>query len=183
VRLRPDLAETHNNYGNTLAAKGRFDEALEQFREAARLQPDIPVFQNNLAMTCMQSGRVEEARDVFRVMVGKWPKDPTLHNNFAFALHRTGDATGAIASLQRALSLRPDYEDAKKNLASIREELAKKQSPVDAAGVNAKRDAGAAAAGAEGSRPPSPTMAPPSPTLGPPTLPGAGLSPVVPLPR
>lgn len=183
VRLRPDLAETHNNYGNTLAAKGRIDEALEQFREAARLQPDIPVFRNNLAMTCMQSGRIDEARDVFRGMLEKWPRDPTLHNNYAFALHRGGDAAGAIASLQRALSLRPDYEDAKKNLASIREELAKKQSPVDAAGVNAKRDAEAAASGVEGSRPPSPTMAPPSPTLGPPTLPGAGLSPVVPLPR
>ncbi len=187
VRLRPDLAETHNNYGNTLAAKGRIDEALEQFSKAAELQPQLPVFQNNLAMTCMQSGRIEQAKEVFRKMLEQWPKDHTLHNNYAFALHRSGDRIGAIKSLQQALALAPNYEDAKKNLAVIREELAKQQSPVNpapAAGTEAERpltEPVSAEAPAVG----SPTMASPSlpsPTMAP-VIPGAGARPGLPLPR
>lgn len=178
VRLRPDLAETHNNYGNTLAAKGRIDEALEQFAKAAELQPQLAVFQNNLAMTCMQSGRIEQAKEVFRKMLEQWPKDHTLHNNYAFALHRSGDSLGAIKSLQQALALAPNYEDAKKNLAVIREELAKQQSPVNPAPGSTP---GAAAPAVS-----SPTMAAPglpSPTMAPPVIPGAASSPVLPLPR
>ncbi|MBM3954292.1 MAG: tetratricopeptide repeat protein [Planctomycetes bacterium] len=173
-RLRPDLAETHNNYGNALASKGRIDEALAEFRKAADIQPQIIVFQNNLAMTCMQSGRVDEAKQVFAKMLQQWPDDPTLYNNYAFALHRSGDAKGAIASLQRALSIKPDYEEAKKNLATIREELAKTQSAVGLPIPAARPEAGAPPAErpAKGG-PVSPTMAPPSPTLGPPPLPGA----------
>jgi tetratricopeptide (TPR) repeat protein len=173
TRLRPDLAETHNNYGNALASKGRIDEALAEFRKAAQMQPQIIVFQNNLAMTCMQSGQVEEAKQVFAKMLAQWPQDPALHNNYAFALHRTGDARGAIASLQRALSIKPDYEEAQKNLATIREELAKTQSAVGLPLPAARPEAGAPAAErpAQGG-PVSPTMAPPSPTLGPPPLPG-----------
>jgi len=187
VRLRPDLAETHNNYGNTLAAKGRIDEALEQFSKAAELQPQLPVFQNNLAMTCMQSGRIEQAKEVFRKMLEQWPKDHTLHNNYAFALHRSGDRIGAIKSLQQALALAPNYEDAKKNLAVIREELAKQQSPVNpapAAGTEAERPL-TAPVSAEAPAVGSPTMAPPSlpsPTMAP-VIPGAGARPGLPLPR
>lgn len=134
------------------------------------------MFQNNLAMTCMQSGRVDEAKQVFAKMLEQWPDNPTLYNNYAFALHRTGDAQGAIASLQRAVALKPDYEEAKKNLATIRDELAKTQSPVGLPlpaekPAPADRPAGASAAGSL----PSPTMA--SPTLGPPTLPGATSQP------
>jgi hypothetical protein len=120
-------------------------------------------------------------------MLEQWPKDHTLHNNYAFALHRSGDRIGAIKSLQQALALAPNYEDAKKNLAVIREELAKQQSPVNpapAAGTEAERpltepvSAGAPAVG-------SPTMASPSlpsPTMAP-VIPGAGARPGLPLPR
>jgi len=176
VRLRPDLAETHNNYGNTLASKGRIDEAIAQFREAARLQPQLAVFQNNLAMTCMQAGRIEDAKEVFRTMLEQWPKDHTLHNNYAFALHRAGDSLGAITSLQRALALAPNYEDAKKNLAVIREELSKQKSAVNPAPSTRLAEA----PGSDNPGVSSPTMAPPglrSPTMAAPALPGAVPSP------
>ncbi len=40
LRIAPHLAEVHNDLARCLAAAGRYDEALAEFRDARRLQPD-----------------------------------------------------------------------------------------------------------------------------------------------
>lgn len=49
IRLKPDYAEAHNNYGSALGRKGRLDEAIREFQEAIRLKPDYVQARNNLA--------------------------------------------------------------------------------------------------------------------------------------
>lgn len=48
LALRPDLAEVHNNLGATLARTGRWRDAVECYRTAARLGLREPVLQMNL---------------------------------------------------------------------------------------------------------------------------------------
>ena len=42
IELDPKFADGHLNFGNTLYAKGKFEEAISAYYEAARLQPHFP---------------------------------------------------------------------------------------------------------------------------------------------
>jgi protein O-mannosyl-transferase len=48
VRKSPNKARAHNNLGHAHALEGEWDEAIEEFRAAARLDPDNALAQKNL---------------------------------------------------------------------------------------------------------------------------------------
>ena len=48
MRLKPDYVRARVNLGSSLAALGRYDEAIAQFTEALRLQPDLDEARRNL---------------------------------------------------------------------------------------------------------------------------------------
>ena len=48
ARISPGSAIVHTNLGAALAERGRYDEALEHFREAYRLDPNDPKARMNL---------------------------------------------------------------------------------------------------------------------------------------
>jgi Flp pilus assembly protein TadD len=45
---------------------------------------------------------------------------PAAHNSLGAALDHLGDKAGAIAELETALKLKPDFADARRNLESVR---------------------------------------------------------------
>jgi tetratricopeptide (TPR) repeat protein len=48
VRLSPNKARPHNNLGYAYALQGDWDQAIDEFRFAARLDPDYALAQTNL---------------------------------------------------------------------------------------------------------------------------------------
>ena len=48
-----------NNLGNALAAKGRFEEAIETFRKALQINPNYPETLNNLAWALAAGPKAE----------------------------------------------------------------------------------------------------------------------------
>jgi tetratricopeptide (TPR) repeat protein len=48
VRLKPDDAFAHLNFGSVLGNLGRLDEAIAQFTEALRIKPDLPEARQDL---------------------------------------------------------------------------------------------------------------------------------------
>jgi protein O-mannosyl-transferase len=134
--LRPDLGETHNNLGTALSAKGRMDEAIEQFREACRVTPHVPAIHVNLANALAAAGRFPEAEAKYKEIIKNiedmhaeavkrsgnpnLPIDPgiaALINNYGVTLFRQNRREEAIVAFRRALEINPNLKDARESLA------------------------------------------------------------------
>ena len=58
LRIRPDLAEAHNNLGVVLSQiPGRQADAVAHFREAVRLRPDYDDARYNLEVALKETGQ------------------------------------------------------------------------------------------------------------------------------
>lgn len=95
LQLAPQLAETHLVLGQAMAERGDDEAAILYYRQAQRLAE--------------QSGR------------SRWYVE--IYNSMGLALAATGHTDEAIASLRRAIELRPDYARAHYNLAVELEKL------------------------------------------------------------
>jgi len=64
LRLDPDHATTHSNFGLALAAQGKFTEAVEHCRRAVVLQPDSAAIRANLARVLAAERQSESSHAV-----------------------------------------------------------------------------------------------------------------------
>ena len=64
LRLQPDYADAHYNWGNALAQQGKLAEASEHFRQALRIKPDHAAAQSNLvnALRGLVTGKEDAAQ-------------------------------------------------------------------------------------------------------------------------
>jgi cytochrome c-type biogenesis protein CcmH/NrfG len=173
--LRPDLGETHNNLGTALSAKGRMDEAIEQFKEACRVTPHVPAIHVNLANSLAAGGRFAEAEMKYLELIKSMEKqhaeameklgnpnlpiDPSiaaLINNYGVTLFKQEKTEQAIEAFRRALSINPNLKDARDSLA-----VATGEKPMP------EKPAGPASTPAASIAPQLPMRLPQSPTLGP----------------
>ncbi len=102
AKLWLDLAE---------ACRLRLDREGEiaALKQAMDVRPDWLVPLRRLADACEREGELEQARELFERAVARDPSDPASHGLLAEALWKLGDQKAAIASIEKALSLRPDY--------------------------------------------------------------------------
>ena len=104
-------------------AKGRVDEALDQYRTAIGLMPKMPRLYFNHASALVSLGRLEEAEKVLRTLVERFPAAAQGWNNLGFVQFQRGDPATAIVSLRRGEKLDPKAADIKTNLrAALRAE-------------------------------------------------------------
>ncbi|MFO0006346.1 MAG: tetratricopeptide repeat protein, partial [bacterium] len=64
-------------------------------------------------------GRNQEAIDLFRQSLALNPRQPHVHNNLGGALAAAGVASEAEPHYRRAIELKPDYTEARYNLALL----------------------------------------------------------------
>jgi tetratricopeptide (TPR) repeat protein len=110
LELAPNDAEAHSFAGLTLRRLGRFDEALNHFREAARLQPAEPLHSMRVFQTLDGLGRYAEAQQMSRAFQQRFP---TLRAHAQLAGLRlrfmlTGETSGWRAAYER---LGPDIRE------------------------------------------------------------------------
>ncbi len=107
------------NWAVVLKEQGRFDEAIEQYKEAVRLRPEYADAHCGLADLRQQQGALREARDSYRQAVKLRHEFPRAWNNLGLVLARMGDLDGAAAALRTALELDPAYKSPRSNLARL----------------------------------------------------------------
>ena len=123
VLMGQAIANTKNNFvmmgafGTYYYRMGRMPEAEVQFRAGLKAKPDNAGLLANLAATLGRSGKYPEAIELLEKSLHFSPKDPGNHNNLGIFYAQTGKVKEAISEFNEAIRLKPDYTDAKGNLA------------------------------------------------------------------
>lgn len=106
-------------FQQAVAAIGRHDLATAQalLTDLLREAPEHPDILQLLGVVHSRSGRLAEAVVCFEASLSKVERQPHVHNNLAGVLIATGKPDAAERHFRRALALKPDYADAKYNLA------------------------------------------------------------------
>jgi protein O-mannosyl-transferase len=115
VRLDPNYAEGHNNYGVALAAVNRPAEAIDQYRAAIALQPTYDEAYTNWGIALTQLGEVAQAIERYQQAIALNPSNATAHTNWGNALVRLGRPADALDHYRAAVAVRPDLAEAHLN--------------------------------------------------------------------
>jgi tetratricopeptide (TPR) repeat protein len=110
LALAPELAKAHYFYGLTLKTEGRYDEALDHFRRAAKSYPRDRVVRNQIGRILFLkrdfSGAVRELEKTLAID----PEDLEAHYNLMLSYQGLGDEKSA--ELHRALYTRFKADEA-----------------------------------------------------------------------
>jgi len=63
LRIDPDFALAHSNWGAALLQQGKVTEAIEHFQQALRVQPDLAEAHANWGLALTQQGKLAEAAE------------------------------------------------------------------------------------------------------------------------
>jgi type IV pilus assembly protein PilF len=103
IALRPDLSEAHNDLGQLLARRGRFDQALVSFDTAlSNMHYREPwVARCNKGQALYDLGRRDEGLAELRACLTQSPRYCMGHRALGTLLLQSGRGKEALASLQR----------------------------------------------------------------------------------
>ena len=110
AEVQPGSFIAEDNLGGALLERGRYDEAMQHFRNAVQLDPTDPMSRLNIAADEQKHGNLQEAiRQYNRLVVTT--KDPryraTAFSDMGYAYRDVGDLPRAKQSFLAAVSLRP----------------------------------------------------------------------------
>jgi tetratricopeptide (TPR) repeat protein len=107
VARSPRHALARHNYGNQLLADGRTEAALAEFRAAAAANRRLAGPRLNAGVCLMKLKQAGEAARWFTAATRIDPRSVEAWANLAVARNATGDRTGALSAIDRALALSP----------------------------------------------------------------------------
>jgi tetratricopeptide (TPR) repeat protein len=113
-----------DNYGAYLCKQGRYEEAMRYLKEAVRIYPEYLPARKNICLVFLKQGKLDEAISCFTEALKKangwyWQETHKMYNNLGVAYAQKGNLTLAEINFRKALSIKPDYEPARKNLAWV----------------------------------------------------------------
>lgn len=87
--------------GHAAALRGRFDDAIQAYAEAARIAPDRAMPQASLAGVLARTGRISEALTAYEVALARAPEDEASLRGLAEMLAISGRKSEAADTLDR----------------------------------------------------------------------------------
>ena len=129
-----DPAEVLMGLASRLRAAGRAGEAATAYRQLLALRPDLPDSWFNLALMERRSGRFEAALAAYAEAVRRGvsgPEEAWLNRGVIHA-DDLGRQDLALADLEAALAIRPDYLPALLNLGNLHEDMGRREAARDA---------------------------------------------------
>src|SRR5258705_2185044 len=120
VLFAPDDARVLGEYGKTLIAMGRSEDALAFLERAVELQPKDWSLFSAQGVAYDQKGKYLAAQAAYSRALMLKPGDPTVLSNAALSHVQTGDLDGAEALLLQASPYGAEFPRITSNLALVR---------------------------------------------------------------
>ena len=126
LRLKPDIESVHLNLAKVLAMLGQYENALLHFGAAAEADPQNPGLRHDLAAIHYNWGAdlfnlgdndraLSELNESLRIE----PQHAEAHFMAGMAFARSGHRVEAAREFNAALTIRPDYADARAELGKL----------------------------------------------------------------
>jgi tetratricopeptide (TPR) repeat protein len=115
----PNRRDAAARLASLLRDSGEFDDAVAVLRDTVRLSGVNAKIYTELGLIYIQQKRLELAELVLVKAVEADAKDPAIFNAFALLALKQGKAQEAFERFDRAVSLDPNYIDARFNKASV----------------------------------------------------------------
>jgi tetratricopeptide (TPR) repeat protein len=119
LRLDPTYSPAYMLRGMVKIKEKHYEDARIDFSKAVDLAPETPFYHRQLGIALYDSGKVALASQQFDLALQGDPKDATGYYWRAKSLQAQGEKEKAIADLNAAIQLEPDYSDAYTDLARI----------------------------------------------------------------
>ena len=107
-----------------LIRNGQYDRAMAQSDARLKAAPQDPQMRLLRSRILDAQGKPDEAVSLLESLTLEFPELPEPHNNLAVLYARQGRTQDALASLGKALQVRPDYAVALENLGDLHLSLA-----------------------------------------------------------
>jgi tetratricopeptide (TPR) repeat protein len=115
----PDSEMAWTAQARAFALLGRFSEAEEDLNHSLKLAPRNAEVWFTLGFVRLNRKNYPGALECFRTVIRLRPADAGAHCRVGECLEATGNRAGAIAAYQQALRSRPDYPEAREQLAKL----------------------------------------------------------------
>ena len=106
--------------GHVAVLRGRPDEAIVHYREAAEIAPDRPLPHSSLGGVLLREGRLDEALDAYSRALGRAPRDEAALSGRAEALLAAGRDPEAAEILERLADVQAGTGRRPEALATLR---------------------------------------------------------------
>ena len=121
IELHP-TAEAHTFLGWTYSFAGRYGDAIAECKRAIEVDPDFGNPYNDIGAYLLEVGRADEAEEWLKRAMTASRYEPRHYPHYNLARVYIGrfEYDRAVAELERAIELAPEYTLAKRELARLR---------------------------------------------------------------
>jgi tetratricopeptide (TPR) repeat protein len=119
IAIRPDYAEAHYNLGNAFLARNLPAEAIPCFQKAIEVTPSDAQIRNNLGVALLRINQASAATLEFDQALRFDPSNASAHFNRAKIAKAAGEYELAVRNFSAAVDLRPDWIEARRELALL----------------------------------------------------------------
>ena len=135
VLFAPDDSRVMGEYGKTLAAQGKSDDALAFLDRAIQIRPDDWTFYSAAGVAYDQKGQYRQAQESYSRALLLKPGEPSVLNNAALSYMQAGDVDTAEQMIRQAAATSTDKSRIEYTIALV--ERAKASRPQSSAPIPA----------------------------------------------
>lgn len=120
IENSPDNAQLRADIGDAYANKGHYEESEEHYKAALEFDPNLAHIFNKLGIAYRRQKKYDKAFELYNNARRHHPRDENLMFNMARTQYEAGQMTDAIALLEKALEISPDFKEAGLLLTQLR---------------------------------------------------------------